>query len=308
MNWNVRDLLRDCLNSVYCKTSLPTDQFEIIVVDNASVDDSVDMVKQEFPDVVCLDNSENIGFGAANNQALEFCNGEFILLLNPDTEILDNAIDKMLEIMQAKSRTIDILGCRLLNTDGSLQRWTAGHFPALWNVAYHALFINYVLGKWGPTSSIFLNYDIATEIEVDWICGACLMIRQKAIPGELFSRDYFMYGEDMELCSRVKTEGGRILYSPVASIFHHHGQSVKKVKGPLSFNALEGQRRLYIEMNGRTWIYLYDTLIATGFFLRSFCFMVMAVFTRRDSFFERAQANILNAKQAMHFIWRQRKS
>src|SRR5262249_26266572 len=123
VSWNVRDLLRDCLRSLYGEMELTAGRWEIIVVDNASADGSAEMVHNEFANVCVLANSENAGFAKANNQALTSCRGEFILLLNPDTVVQDHAVDRMLRIMQAQPE-IGALGCRLLNTDGSLQRWT----------------------------------------------------------------------------------------------------------------------------------------------------------------------------------------
>ena len=125
VNWKVRELLRECLLSLFRNTALPKEQYEVVVVDNDSGDGSVAMIHAEFPEVTAIANSENVGFGAANNQAMHYCSGTSILLLNPDTVVLPGAVDCMLKIMET-SPQIAILGCRLQNGDGSLQRWTGG--------------------------------------------------------------------------------------------------------------------------------------------------------------------------------------
>ena len=150
VNWNVFDLLRSCLQSITDNVGLEPEQFEVIVVDNHSADDSVEMVRSEFPQFQLIANEENRGFARANNQAYLECRGDFTLLLNPDTEIREGAIPRMLEIMR-ETPTAGILGARLSNTDGSFQRSSGGALPTLWNVAWHYLFLNQILPRrWAP--------------------------------------------------------------------------------------------------------------------------------------------------------------
>src|SRR5262249_36157115 len=133
VNWKVRNLLRECLQSLRRQMRLPSEAWEVIVVDNDSRDGSVEMVRAEFPEAKLIANRENVGFGRANDHAFPFCRGRYVLLLNPDTVVLDHAADRMLEIMEARPE-IGALGCRLLNSDGTFQRWTGGNLPRLLNV------------------------------------------------------------------------------------------------------------------------------------------------------------------------------
>ena len=126
VSWNVRDLLRRCLQSIYDQTKIP---FEIFVVDNASSDGSADMVAKEFKNVKLIRNPKNRGFAAANNQAVKLTRGEYIMFLNDDTEILDSALDKMTKYLEKASST-GIAGARLLNSDKTIQVGTARTFPS----------------------------------------------------------------------------------------------------------------------------------------------------------------------------------
>src|SRR5262245_59479081 len=126
VNWNVRDLLRECLRSLEEQTCL-AGNVEVIVVDNGSSDGSVEMIRSEFARVRLVVNKENQGFARANNQALPLCRGRYLILLNPDTRVLDRALTRLVSWMDAHPRA-GIAGCRLLNTDGSFQRWTGGSF------------------------------------------------------------------------------------------------------------------------------------------------------------------------------------
>jgi len=118
VNYNSSDFLKKCLASLY--QSNPTTPFEVLVVDNSSSDNSVEMVRRDFPQITLIENKENIGFAPANNQALQRCRGEFVLFLNPDTMLLSGSVDALVETMQ-KGNKVGILGCRLLNEDGTLQ-------------------------------------------------------------------------------------------------------------------------------------------------------------------------------------------
>jgi N-acetylglucosaminyl-diphospho-decaprenol L-rhamnosyltransferase len=140
VNWNVRDLLRRCLVSVREQMRLPRDRYEIIVVDNASADGSVEMLRSEFPDVTLIASATNLGFGAGCNLGYARASGARILLLNPDTEVVDHAIDGLMEVMRDHPRAA-VVAPRLLNTDRSFQRASGGALPTLLNVAWKYLFL-----------------------------------------------------------------------------------------------------------------------------------------------------------------------
>ncbi|MEJ8859998.1 glycosyltransferase family 2 protein [Variovorax robiniae] len=267
VNWNVRELLHACLRSVIDAGGLRPHQMRIIVVDNASADGSVAMVRRDFPSVELIANTENVGFGKANNQALKRCSGRFVLLLNPDTVVEQGGIARLVQILEANP-SVAVLGCRLLNADRSLQRWTGGAYPRLLNVASHYLFIDRLLPRsWRP-APLYLDRDVVEDQEVDWVSGAVMLLRADRLQGQLFDPKYFMYGEDMELCHRLKQAGGVVMYTPEVSIIHYQGASMKKQQGDVLLSSLKGPRQFYRQMRGGRGIGLYDAITVSGFALR----------------------------------------
>ncbi len=176
VSWNVRELLRRCLHSVPDTTQ---NDIEIIVVDNASTDGSADMVRTEFPGVHLVANSQNKGFTAANNQGLAVSHGRHLLLLNPDTEVVGDALTTMLKYMDAQPRA-GALGPQLLNPDGSLQP-SRRRFPTFAT----GLMESTVIQEWWPDNRTLRRYYMADTADdavqpVDWVVGACLLVRRQA--------------------------------------------------------------------------------------------------------------------------------
>ncbi len=228
VNWNTRDVLRDCLLSVYDQTS--EIEYEVIVIDNASIDDSVSMVRAEFPQVYLIENSENRGFAAANNQGMEIAKGQYVLLLNSDTIILDNAISKTLEF--AKDRpNASVVGCKVLNPDRTLQP-TCFMFPSVFN---RLLFTTY-LYKIFPRSRFFGRermswWDRKDEQEVDVVTGCFMMVRQEAIKRVgMMDTQFFMYAEEIDWCYRFYKAGWKNLYTPAPQIIHLGNVSAAKYR------------------------------------------------------------------------------
>lgn len=267
VNWNVRDMLHACLRSVFDSGGLVADRMRVIVVDNASVDGSADMVRTMFPQVLLIANEDNVGFGRANNQALAHCAGPFVLLLNPDTVVEDGGIAALVQSMKSQPDTA-VIGCRLLNADRSLQRWTGGAYPRLINVATHYLFLDRLLpAAWRPMP-LYLDRDVKEDIDVDWVSGAVMLLRGDRLDGKLFNPKYFMYGEDMELCHRLKQAGGHVVYTPSVSIIHYQGASMKQQQGDVLLSSLKGPRQFYRQMRGGRGLWLYDAITVAGFGLR----------------------------------------
>lgn len=267
VNWNVRDLLRQCLASVWQQGGLPAERLQVIVVDNDSHDGSAEMVAREFPQAELIANRDNVGFGRANNQALPQCRGRQVMLLNPDTLVLDGALKAMVDHMDAHP-DVHVTGCRLLNGDGTLQRWTGGAYPRLLNVLNHYFFVDRLLPAAMRPMPLYLDHDAQQDVEVDWVSGAVMLLRADRLQGKLFNPDYFMYGEDMELCHRLKQAGGRVVYTPCASIIHYQGESMKQQQGDVLLSALKGPRQFYRQMRGEKAVWLYDLITVGGFGLR----------------------------------------
>jgi N-acetylglucosaminyl-diphospho-decaprenol L-rhamnosyltransferase len=298
VNWNVRELLRACLQSVYAQGGLPADAMHVIVVDNASADGSAAMVRSEFSQVELVANADNLGFGRANNQALEHCEAPYVLLLNPDTVVEPGAIAGLVRAMDA-APDVAVIGCRLLNGDGTLQRWTGGAYPRLLNLMNHYFFLDRLLpSAWRPLP-LYLDRDVGDDMDVDWVSGACMMLRARALGGRLFNPDYFMYGEDMELCHRLKQAGGRIVYSPKVSIVHYQGESMKKQEGDVLLSSLKGPRQFYLQMRGARALRIYDAVTVAGFALRWWMFRAASLLRPAAGFGPKA----VSSRNMMRRAW-----
>lgn len=303
VNWKVRDLLRACLQSVREQAGLRADQIEVIVVDNNSGDGSVEMVQAEFPEVRLIANPDNPGFGKANNQAMPFCTGRCVVLLNPDTVLLDGAIGTMLRRMDAH-KEVAAMGCRLLNADLSLQRWTGGAFPRALTLANHYLFLDLLLPRSMRPMPLYLDHDAQSDIEVDWVSGAFMILRTSMLQGKLFDPHFFMYGEDMELCHRLKLAGHRIVYSPAASIIHYQGASMKQQQGDVLLASLKGPRQFYKQMRGAQAVWIFDVFTITGFGLRWLLYKLAGAIRPNAGFQQRAASSL----DLMGRAWRIRQS
>ena len=221
VNYNGRGVVDPCVDSVLRETAEGT--FEIIVVDNASTDGSMQIVSERFPGVRQICNTVNVGFAAANNQGIGIARGSFVLLLNPDTVIHDRAIDRVAAFLE-QHPAAGVAGCRLRYPDGRIQV-SVGAFPSVREVFLAATFLYLLL----PRNSVITGkgsfvFDPDREQEVDWICGAFLMIRKTLIDriGLLDSR-FFMYTEEVDFCRRAKESGAGVWYTPGGTVTHFWG-------------------------------------------------------------------------------------
>jgi GT2 family glycosyltransferase/lipopolysaccharide/colanic/teichoic acid biosynthesis glycosyltransferase len=232
VNYNVKAFLEQCLMAI--QRAVHEFTVEVFVVDNASVDGSQAMVKKKFPHVHLIENRKNIGFSRANNLALRQARGRHVLLLNPDTLIQENTLIVLKEYLDAHSE-VGAAGVKLLNPDGSFQLGSRRGLPTPW-VAFTRII---GLSRLFPRSRIFGRYNMTfldpdTEADIDVLTGS-LMYARRSILDEIgyFDEDYFMYGEDVDLCYRIKQAGWRIVYIPKTQAIHYKGESTKK--GEMSF-------------------------------------------------------------------------
>jgi GT2 family glycosyltransferase len=205
----------------------------VIVVDNASSDGSVDMVKSEFPQVILLENSQNQGFAAANNQGITIAKGRYILLLNSDTVILDNAIARTVAFADTYPKA-GITGCRVLNEDKTLQL-SSFMFPSVLNMT---LWTTYLF-KLFPRSRFFgrerMTWWGRDDVrDVDVVTGSFMLVRQEAIKqvGSMDER-FFMYFEETDWCYRFKQEGWKVMFTPCGEIIHLGGASSKQTRAAM---------------------------------------------------------------------------
>jgi len=238
VNWNTRDILWDCLKSVFDQTQDIT--FEVIVVDNASSDNSVKMVKSEFPQVVLVENKENRGFAAANNQGMQIAKGRYVLLLNSDTIVLDGAIQKTL-VFADQHPEAAVVGCRVLNPDKSLQP-TCFMVPSLLNLFLSSSYLYKLFPRsrfWGRERMTWWDRDDVREVEV--VTGCFMLVRKDAISQVgMMDESFFMYAEETDWCYRFKKAGWNLLFTPDAQIVHLGGQSSKKVRSDMILQARAG--------------------------------------------------------------------
>ncbi|MHC4571331.1 MAG: glycosyltransferase family 2 protein [Planctomycetota bacterium] len=228
VSWNTKDILYGCLKSISEQTK--NIDYEIVVVDNASTDGSVEMIKKNFLSVILIENSKNRGFAAANNQGIIISKGHYVLLLNSDTIVLDNAITKTVRFVDAHSEAA-VVGCRVLNPDRTLQP-TCFMFPSILNMILSSSY----LYKLFPRSTFFGRermawWDRSDVRAVDVVTGCFMLVRREAIEQVgMMDEQFFMYGEETDWCYRFKQAGWKIMFTPVGEIIHWGGQSTKKLR------------------------------------------------------------------------------
>lgn len=232
VNFKTRELLKECLNSI--KENF---EYEIIVIDNNSQDGSVEEIESwksiksgedAGSQLKLIENKKNLGFAKAVNQGLKIAQGKYILLLNPDTKLKEGGLKQCLDFL-VENPKIGILGCQLLNIDGSVQA-SFGNFPSLITEFFQATFLYkfFPLGRWIPFG--FLSKGLFKRVHfVDWVGGGFMLMRRevvKAVGG--LDENFFMYFEDVDFCQRVSNQEWRIIYWPEVRILHYHMQSAKR--------------------------------------------------------------------------------
>lgn len=235
VSFNTKKLTEDCLDSVVRNLAQSKLSWEIIVIDNMSTDGTREMLKKKFPMVITVLNDENVGFGRANNQGIKMAKGEYILLLNSDTVVLNSAIGKLVSF--AKQHPNAFVGPKLLNLDRSPQT-SCGPFFSL-PVVFAALFLKgdrLGITRWSPNH----------VRKVDWISGACILGPKRLfMNGLLFDEGIFMYMEEIDLLYRAKKKGYPTYFYPRSLIVHlGSGSSTNKKKGPV-LNIYRGYVYLY---------------------------------------------------------------
>ena len=229
VNWNTRDLLRKCLESV--EMTVRDLSYEIIVVDNASGDGSVEMLRQDFPRVKLIVNEENLGFGKANNQALRVITGRYALLLNSDAVLTENAASELFACLENHHEASMACG-QLLNADGSRQNSIAA-FPSLLTLMTNTSLLEYLFPKQFPSK----RYSHSGPVEIDSGIGACLMVRRTAMDAVgLFDEGYFFFFEETDWAYQMRRAGWKVLHVPTAFIYHLQGQSIgRNVRSRIEF-------------------------------------------------------------------------
>ncbi len=250
VNYNVKDLLANCIDSILASSG--SLEIEIIVVDNNSFDGSVEHIGKKFkdnPSVKIIESKINLGFAKANNLGSKAAEGKYFLILNPDTIVQEDTIEKSVKFYESISR-IGVLSCKLVLPSGKLDLACRRSFPAPSVAVYRIL----GLSKLFPKSKLFSRYNLTYldengTYEVDAVCGAFMLIRKdiyEQVGG--FDEDYFMYGEDLDLCYKIKKADYKIYYYSGTSTIHFKGESTRK--SSLSYvNNFYGAMRIFVQKN-----------------------------------------------------------
>jgi GT2 family glycosyltransferase len=279
VSWNTRQLLRECLQSLYRYTTGVA--FEVFVVDNNSSDGSPQMIRHNFPHVVLIENRENVGFSKANNQAIKISKGRYIALLNPDALLIENVFSPLIKYADL-NEGIGAIGPRILCGDGkTIQYVCARRLPNLYfdfcrlsglQHKFHRtkLFAGINMSHWDHKSSRF----------VEALSGACMVVRKTSIDlVGLMDENQFMYGDEIDWCRRLLNVGLQIYYYPAASIIHYGGESSNQVKLLSNIAAEKAQFYFYKKHKGTSYAYLFAVQVV----LFSFSKYLWSIFFRKKN-------------------------
>ena len=269
VSYNVKDFISQCIRSIY-KSNLNKNDYEIIVVDNDSHDNTLQMIEKEFQEVIIIRNKNNEGFSKAVNQGFAISKGENLCIINPDVIIKDDTLSKLLLNIEGNDK-IGAIGPRVINTDGTIQHSCKRSFPTPLN----SLFRLFKLDKLFPKSKVFGKYNLTylyidKEHEVDVLSGAFMLIRRKIfklVNG--FDQRFFMFGEDIDLCHKIKDLGYKVIYSPTTEIIHYKGESVKSAPYDM-INVFYSAMDIYYDKYSSKYKYwkFISQLVKLGLFFR----------------------------------------
>ena len=227
VNYNVKEFIQNLIHSIHKAAGKL--EYEIIIVDNASSDGSVDFISQKFPEIMLISNTTNLGFGKANNQALKIAKGKYILLINPDSIVSEDTFSKMISFFE-NHPSVGLAGCKILNPDGTLQLACRRGFPGPWTSFCKVTGLSNLF----PNSRLFARYNLTYKnenesYEVDAISGSFMMMRREVYEKTGgFDEDFFMYGEDLDLCYRIQQAGYKVYYVHETQIIHYKGESTRR--------------------------------------------------------------------------------
>ncbi len=304
VSWNVKAILSNCIESII--HSPPSFPYEIIVIDNASTDETVEFIESHYPFVKTAKNTENKGFASANNQGATISRGEYLFFLNPDTIILPDALDKLVCYLDYHS-DVAMCGPLILNKDETLQT-SVRNLPSFRGALYRYTILKYL----GLFKSHFetwhnRNFDYTNEADVKQIIGAALLIRRSAfekIGG--FDERFFMYYEEVDLCRRLATDNARIVYFPQAKIIHLKGGSAKQIPARIRFMMLRSLL-LYFQKHSASFAFIpFSIVFKCGVLSRQLYELVVFFcgywFCRLTHNSTRANKNKIRYKTALNFI------
>jgi hypothetical protein len=274
VHWRTPELLMRCLESVYADCG--SGEFEVLVVDNASGDDSLDLLKRRFPQVKVTANQENVGFSRACNQVIPDTTGQYILLLNPDTEVKQDAISKLAEFMEVHP-DCGAVGPKVLNQDGSLQLACRRSFPSPGAAFFRLTYLSRIF----PQSKMLSRYNLTYAdpdqcLAVDALSGSCMMVRRTVVDQiGLLDEDIFMFGEDIDWCWRIKEAGSQVYYLPEAVIYHLHGASSRLRPVGATIDLHKGMEVFYRKHLAQKYWAPFNAVVYAAIWTRAICFILI---------------------------------
>ncbi|MDI3318628.1 glycosyltransferase family 2 protein [Pinibacter soli] len=261
INYNTFELTCNCIKSIIEKTAIP---YEIILVDNASSECDANIFKEKFPEILLIRSSKNLGFAGGNNLGIRASTGKYVLLLNSDTVLINNAIDIAFERIQ-KDAGIGALSCQLCSKDGSLQA-ASNEFETISKNVARALRLQRFIPKYA-----FMQLNLEEEHETEWIWGTFFLFPRTVLsifPDCLLPADFFMYGEDKQWCYILRKHGYKIWYYPAAKIMHLIGASSQdKAEAKVMKYFLPNEFAMYAKERGRFYALSYFLSSSFYYFL-----------------------------------------
>jgi N-acetylglucosaminyl-diphospho-decaprenol L-rhamnosyltransferase len=304
VSYNGLALLRSCLRSVVEHGG--GTQAGIVVVDNASTDGTPAMVRSEFPGVQLIENLRNLGFGAANNVAVARTSGPLVFFLNPDTELTAGCMAPLVQVMNEQPE-VAVVAPLLTNDDGSIQH-SIRKFPSVRGQLAELLFLHAALARLGIRVGEvdYVDADYQLLCEVEWVTGAAMLVRREMlIDLGGFDEDFFLYSEEKDLCFRIKSAGGRIVFVPSSRVGHRGAGSGTS---PWLFAELTKSRSLfYRKHHSRIGALAYRGVLAAEYALRSFGWYARSILLRdaEGAARERAAGYALGVRSALMPVSRQ---
>ncbi|HEX9912785.1 MAG TPA: glycosyltransferase family 2 protein [candidate division Zixibacteria bacterium] len=282
VTWNSEEFIKSCLESVF--NSKVSSDFETIVIDNASRDRTVKTIQEFFPQVKLISNHKNSGYARGNNQGIEIARGKYILLLNPDVEMKENCLQLMLDFIE-KHTDIDGLGPQLLNLNGTIQP-SCREFPdfsiLLWEISGLSFLFSKskIFGRWRMG-----YFDFQSSREIDQPMGSCLLLRRKTLENAgVLDENFPIFFNDVDLCYRIKKDGGKLYFYPEAKAFHYKGGSTEKVKPKMILSAhLSFYRFLFKYKKGilnKILVYFSGAVLLLTVLFRLIFYVLRKVFVR----------------------------
>ena len=289
VTYNSSDVILPCLDSLFHAEGIVL-PFEVIVVDNASTDGTVEAVRRKFASVTVLENKNNIGFAAALNQGAAVAKGTFLLLLNPDTVLHEGFLHQLHECFKS-SPNAAIVGCNLVDGNGN-------HLPSCWydpslKTVFYEMFLPHKMAL------ELVTENPATDQRVDMVSGACMVIRREVFQQlNGFDTRFFMYYEDADFCLRARQAGYNVYYYPAVSAFHHVGKSTTDMV--LFYQRVFKSKLLFLQKHRPTWYYVTAYLmVIVGMLIRIPAYVIVGAITFNTKLLRLAKCYTLTLRRTV---------